>query len=106
RPTNVNPRPTVNPAEVEERYEDSLDEGNEARDARKFVDAERAYRNAQTIKPRDWRAAYGLGNIYTDQQRWDEAEHAYRQAVTLDASKAEVHIALSFVLIQPRTGNS
>ncbi|OLE55772.1 MAG: hypothetical protein AUG51_02250 [Acidobacteria bacterium 13_1_20CM_3_53_8] len=109
RPTpNANPRPThtVNPAEVEERFEDALDEGNEARDGRKFLDAERAYRGAQTIKPGDWRAAYGLGNIYTDQQRWDEAERAYRQAVTLNSSKAEVHIALSFVLIQPRTGNS
>ncbi len=108
RPTNANPRPTrtVNPAEVEERYEDALDEGNEARDAHKFLDAERAYRNAQTIKPRDWRAAYGLGNIYTDQQRWDEAERAYRQAITLNAMNADVQVALSFVLIQPHASNS
>jgi len=105
---NANPRPThtVNPAEVEERYEDALDEGNEARDARKFLDAERAYRNAETIKPRDWRAAYGLGNIYTDQQRWDEAERAYRQAIALNAMNADVQVALSFVLIQPRAGNA
>ncbi|HEY0322480.1 MAG TPA: tetratricopeptide repeat protein [Pyrinomonadaceae bacterium] len=94
-------------AELEERYEDLLDEGNEARDERKYAEAETAYREALQLKPKDWRAAYGLGNIYTDQQRWEEADKSYRQAVGFNAQSADAYIALSYVLVQPRSsGNS
>lgn len=94
-------------AELEERYEDLLDEGNEARDDRKYAEAEQSYKQAQQLKPKDWRAAYGLGNIYTDQQRWEEADTAYRQAVAFNAQGADAYVALSYVLIQPRSsGNS
>ncbi|HEX8775304.1 MAG TPA: tetratricopeptide repeat protein [Pyrinomonadaceae bacterium] len=93
-------------AELEERVEDALDEGNEARDARRYTEAERAYREALQIKGREWRAAYALGNIYTDQQRWEEAERSYRQAVEWNQLSADAQIALSFVLIQPRTGGN
>jgi tetratricopeptide (TPR) repeat protein len=94
-------------AELEERYEDLLDEGNEARDDRKYAQAETSYRQAQQLKPKDWRAAYGLGNIYTDQQRWEEADTAYRQAVAFNAQSADACVALSYVLVQPRSsGNS
>jgi tetratricopeptide (TPR) repeat protein len=93
-------------AEIEERYEDFLDEGNEARDDRKYAEAEAAYKQAQALKPKDWRAGYGLGNIYTDQQRWEEADIAYHQAVASNQS-VDAYIALSYVLIQPRSsGNS
>src|SRR5918912_1937959 len=93
-------------AEIEERVEDLLDEGNEARDARRYSEGEQAYKNALQLKPRDWRASYGLGNIYTDQQRWDEAEKAYRQAVDANQLHADAYIALSYVLVQPRTSGS
>jgi len=93
-------------AEVGERVEDALEEGNEARDARKYTEAERSYRDVLQLKPRDWRAAYGLGNVYTDQQRWDEAEKAYRQAVEFNQNSADAYVALSYVLAQPRTGAS
>jgi tetratricopeptide (TPR) repeat protein len=100
-------RPAALPPEViEERFEDSLDEGNTARDARKYAEAEKAYRNAGTLKPKDWRGWYGLGNVYTDQQRWDDAEKAYRQASDFAQQNADVFIALSYVLIQPHTGGS
>ncbi|HEX8143743.1 MAG TPA: tetratricopeptide repeat protein [Pyrinomonadaceae bacterium] len=93
-------------AELEEKVEDALDEGNEARDARRYTEAERAYRSALQVKAREWRAAYALGNIYTDQQRWEEAERSYRQAVEWNQLSADSLIALSFVLIQPRTGGN
>lgn len=93
-------------AELEERVEDALDEGNEARDARRYSEAERAYRSALQMKGREWRAAYALGNIYTDQQRWEEAERSYRQATEWNQLSADAQIALSFVLIQPRTGGN
>jgi tetratricopeptide (TPR) repeat protein len=93
-------------AELEERVEDALDEGNEARDARRYSDAERLYRSALQMKAREWRAAYALGNIYTDQQRWEEAERSYRQAVEWNQLSADAYVALSFVLVQPRSGGN
>ncbi len=98
-------RPTrPNPAEVEEKFEEALAAGNDARDARKFNVAEASYRAALNLKPRDARAHYGLGNVFADQQRWDDAEKSYRQAIAMASSNAEALMALSYVLVQPRTG--
>lgn len=89
---------------VAERVEDLLDKGNESRDARKFAEAEDAYKEVLKLKARDARAAYGLGNIYSDQQRWDDAEAAYRNSVTWAPTNADAYVALSVVLVQPRAG--
>jgi tetratricopeptide (TPR) repeat protein len=91
-------------ARVAERVEDLLSKGNEARDARNFAGAEDSYKEVLKLKPRDARAAYGLGNVYSDQQRWDDAEAAYRNAVTWAPKDADAQIALSVVLVQPRAG--
>ena len=100
-------RPTrPNPAEIEEKFEEALANGNDERDARKFAAAEASYRTALKLKPRDSRAHYGLGNVFTDQQRWEDAEKIYRQAVEIAPNNPEILIALSFVLVQPRTGAS
>jgi tetratricopeptide (TPR) repeat protein len=104
-PTRPVARPTrPNPAEVEARFEDALSDGNDARDARKYASAETAYRGAIKLKPREARGSYGLGNVFADQQRWDEAEKAYRDALNASPANVEVLLALSFVLVQPRTG--
>jgi len=89
---------------LEERVEDLLEKGNEFRDARRFAEAESSYQEVLKLKPRDGRAAYGLGNVYTDQQRWESAETAYRNAVAWSPSDVEALVALSVVLVQPRTG--
>jgi superkiller protein 3 len=86
-----------------ERIEDLLEKGNEFRDARRFAEAEDSYQSVLKIKPRDSRASYGLGNVYADQQRWEEAENAYRNAVQ-GPSDVDALVALSVVLVQPRTG--
>ncbi|HKG98977.1 MAG TPA: tetratricopeptide repeat protein [Pyrinomonadaceae bacterium] len=96
--------PRTRVSNVEERVEDFLDKGNEARDARKFVEAEDAYKEVLKLKARDARGAYGLGNIYSDQQRWDDAETAYRNSVTWAPTNADAYVALSVVLVQPRAG--
>lgn len=105
---STRPGPRSNPgaaaAAAEERVEDLLAKGNEFRDARRFAEAEEAYLGALKIKPRDGRAAYGLGNVYTDQQRWENAETAYRNAAQWSPSNVDVLVALSVVLVQPRTG--
>lgn len=93
----------VRPA-VAERIEDLLEKGNEARDARRFSDAEAAYKEILRLKARDARAAYGLGNIYFDQQRWDDAEGAYRNSVAWAPFEPDAHIALSVLLVKPRAG--
>ena len=100
-------RPAALPPEViEERFEDALDAGNSARDARKYAEAEKAYRDAGQLKPKDWRGWYGLGNVYTDQQRWDDAEKAYLPAANYAPQNADIFIALSFVQVQPHTGGA
>jgi hypothetical protein len=45
-------RPTASSRAATERVEDLLDKGNEARDARKFTDAEAAYKDVLKLKPR------------------------------------------------------
>jgi len=100
KPTRTTP-PRSN---VTERVEELLDKGNEARDSRNFAGAEDAYKEVLKLKPRDARAAYGLGNVYSDQQRWDDAETAYRNSVTWAPNDADANVALSVVLVQPRVG--
>ena len=99
--------PTKKPApnaDLENRVEELLDKGNDARDARKYTEAQDAYESVLKLKARDPRAAYGLGNVYTDQRRWDTAEKAYRNAVEWSPSNVDALVALSVVLVQPRTG--
>lgn len=89
---------------VAERNEDLLDKGNEARDARRFTEAEEAYKGVLKLRARDARGAYGLGNVYSDQQRYDDAEAAYRNSVLWAPNDADAYVALSVVLVQPRAG--
>jgi len=91
-------------AALADRIEDLLDKGNQFRDARRFAEAEAAYQSVLKLKANDGRAAYGLGNIYSDQQRWEEAEVAYRNAALWSPSDVDALVALSVVLVQPRTG--
>jgi superkiller protein 3 len=87
--------------DFDELFEQSVEEGNRARDERNYTRAENAYRRAQNLKSKDSRAVYGLGNIYADQQRWEEAEKAYRQAILLEPDEPGAYIALSYVMTQP-----
>ncbi len=108
-------RPTVTPTTepivgglppgraTDELFDRLIREGNAARDERSYLAAETAYQRARAVKPRDQRAPLGLGSLYVDQQRWDDAESAYRTALQLGPNSAIVHIALSYVLIQPIT---
>lgn len=109
RPAPTRPRPSnapvkPDPAEIEEKFQNAISDGNDARDERKYPVAEKFYRDALKIKPNDTRAFQGLGNVFVDQQRWDEAEEAYRKAVEFAPTNPDALTALSFVLVQPRTG--
>lgn len=91
-------------SEINELFEQSIAEGNIARDDREYNKAESAYLRAQSLQAKDARAIYGLGNLFSDQQRWDEAERAYRTAIEFEPNAPESYIALSFVLTQPIIG--
>jgi len=97
-------RTTATSGASEDKIEDLLDKGNQFRDAQRFAEAENAYQSILKINPKDGRAAYGLGNIYSDQQRWEEAEVEYRNAALWSPTNADALVALSVVLVQPRTG--
>src|SRR5262249_43050510 len=97
-------RPRMSPAEMEARFQDALADGNDARDDRKFAAAEAAYRRALTGKPHDARAQYGIGNVFIGEHRWGVAESAYPNANSTATSDPDILIALSFALVQPRTG--
>jgi len=90
--------------DFDEFFERAIDEGNAARDARQYTEAEAAYLRARSLKTKDARAIYGLGNLYSDQQRWEEAERAYRAAIEIEREAPQAYIALSFVLTQPIIG--
>jgi tetratricopeptide (TPR) repeat protein len=98
---------TAKPAgpSVADRVEDLLDKGNSMRDARRFPEAEEAYKSALQLAPRDGRAAYGLGNVYNDQQRWEDAEKTYRDAVQFAPNNVDALVALSVTLVQPQSGS-
>jgi len=89
-----------------EFFERAIVEGNTARDEREYTKAEASYLRAQSLKIKDSRAIYGLGNLYSDQQRWEEAERAYRTAIEIEPNSPESYVALSFVLTQPIIGTN
>ncbi len=97
-------RRTTTTVPVDDRIDDLLEKGNAFRDARKFSEAEEAYKGVFKLRARDARGAYGLGNVYTDQQRWEDAEQAYRNAVEWNPFDVDALVALSVVLVRPRTG--
>lgn len=102
------PRTTSTPTTppVDSRVEELLEQGNQYRDGRRFSEAEQAYQGVLKISARDARAAYGLGNVYTDQHRWEDAERAYRDAVQWEPQAVDALVALSVVLVQPRSGGA
>lgn len=78
--------PADGPAgEVNDKLEDALAIGNAARDDSppRYQVAERAYRLATELGPRDPRPHFGLANIYYDQGQLGRAAEEYRAALGL-----------------------
>lgn len=98
RPREIN---TLSSAGADAIFEKLIQDGNIARDDRNYSAAEAAYKRAAGIKPRDPRAVYGLGTLYSDQQRWEDAERSYRSALQIEPRDPVAHLALSNVLSQP-----
>lgn len=73
------PRSRKSNAEVD----DAIALGNAARDRKPpdFASAEKAYRLAWKLDPRDPRPYVGLGNVYMDQGKYAEAAQQYKNAI-------------------------
>ena len=89
-------RPPTRPAKipVAEQIEDAIDRGNTARDADKLEEAEKQYRHAISLNASEWRAWYGLGNVYNDGGNYDQAIDALTEALRLNSASAEAHHSL------------
>jgi tetratricopeptide (TPR) repeat protein len=109
KPVKPITKPTRGPVKkpdttLDDRIDALLDKGNDARDAKKYPEAQEAYESVLKLRARDSRGAYGLGNVYTDQRRWEDAEKAYREAVEWAPKDVDALVALSVVLVQPVAG--
>jgi Flp pilus assembly protein TadD len=83
------PRGTQQPvSDMNDALEDALALGNSARDGEppRSEDAEKAYRLAAKLNPKDPRPYIGLGNLWSDQKRYAEASRIYKQALIAMAS--------------------
>jgi tetratricopeptide (TPR) repeat protein len=97
QPTPSGPPPpavtvTSEPYEINESVEDAIEAGNKARNEKPpdYEEAERVYKVAAQLAPKDARAFEGLGNIYLDQNRNEEAVAAYRKAIELKSKNPQV----------------
>jgi Flp pilus assembly protein TadD len=78
----------VESREKDQSVEDALALGNSARDdiPPRYADADRAYRLASRLDPKDPRPYIGLANILYDQSRFREAAKMYQRALDLVSS--------------------
>ena len=83
----------------------AIREGNEARDANNYKKAFDSYSKAQQLDPKDPRAAYGLGNVYSDLACADQAVRAYSEALRLDKDFKEASIALAYIYVSKERYN-
>ena len=70
---------------------------------RRFVEAERYYKEAITADPAYPLAEFNLGNLYDEQGRLNEAFDHYRRALALNPQYADAHFNLA--LLCERTGD-
>ncbi|MFK0174216.1 tetratricopeptide repeat protein [Streptomyces sp. NPDC090306] len=80
------------------RYRDDIDSqlrlGNSNYYARRWQDAEDAYRQALHHDPTNSSAHNGLGHCHAQAGRWDDAENSYRQALHHDPTNTAAYMSL------------
>lgn len=84
------PQEATRSSSVREKVNDALALGNGARDRTPpdLQAAEKAYKLAWKLNPRDPRPYVGLGNVYMDQGRYVDAAKAYHDAIRLGGTTA------------------
>lgn len=74
--------------------------GDESKLNQELDSAEKHYRRALKLNPTEWRAHYGLGNVFYDRERYAESIAEYERAVQLNRRYAESYrgLAQAYVL--------
>jgi tetratricopeptide (TPR) repeat protein len=76
--------------------EGAIQAGNDARDANDYGRAISSYEKAENLNEREYRAHYGLGNVYADLHCNDSAIKAYIDALRLKGDYREALLALGY----------
>jgi tetratricopeptide (TPR) repeat protein len=86
-------------AKIGKEAEHALADGNAALSAKppRFVDAEKAYKRAAELAPKDGRAYLGLGSVYAAQNEAEKAIAQFEKAVEVKPKYAEAHFNLSLI---------
>jgi tetratricopeptide (TPR) repeat protein len=63
----------------------------------RFADAEKAYRHATELAPKDGRAYLGLGSVYAAQNEAEKAVAQFEKAVEVKPKYAEAHFNLALI---------
>jgi tetratricopeptide (TPR) repeat protein len=99
-------RPSAYEIEVEQQnavvgkeVDRALRDGNEATNAAppRYDDAEKHYREALRLNPKEARAYLGLGRLYAAQDRADDAALAFRKAIEVKPKLAEAYFNLGMI---------
>ena len=92
------PSPRVSAAEdKQEKIERAIAEGNGARDRNEYKQALAHYREvSETLAPKDPRAFYGMGNVYSDLHCHDSAVASYRKALDLKEDYVEALVGMGY----------
>lgn len=108
-PLNRDPtRPSAYDREIEQRnamigkeVDLALRAGNEASDAKppRYADAEKSYREAIKLNPKEARAYLGLGRLYAAQERVDDSIAAFKKAIELKPKLAEAYFNLGIIYV-------
>jgi tetratricopeptide (TPR) repeat protein len=106
-PLNRDPtRPSAYDREVEQRNANigkevdlALRNGNEAMNAKppRYSDAEKSYREAIKLNPKEARAYLGLGRLNAAQERVDDSIAAFKKAIELKPKMAEAYFNLGVI---------
>jgi len=94
------PSPDIRKDDKPQAIEQTLTEGNEAREKNEYEQAFAHYRKvAQELNPKEARAFYGMGALYSDLYCNDSAIEAYRNALELKKDYLEARTGLGYAYI-------
>ncbi len=92
--------PGAPPDDNQQDIEQTIEEGNQARDKNDYEQALAYYQKVTTeLNPKESRAFYGMGNLYSDLSCNDSAIEAYRHALELKKDYLDAYIGLGYVYI-------
>ena len=86
-------------SKIGHEFDLAMADGNAALSAKppRFADAEKAYKRAAELAPKDGRAYLGLGSVYAAQNEAEKAVAQFEKAVEVKPKYAEAHFNLALI---------